>query len=129
MAHQLGPQYSGLIPLVKAKVTDEYRVILAHRCSVQARHYVHLVLRGRSSLLSLVITKKNPGESFPAFNLAPALRAASVPIYRAGADRFQLAAFETQTYLVFVISDLPEESNLQLAAVLAPDVQRFLSQM
>ena len=129
MAHELGPQYGGLIPLVKARVPDEFRVILAHRCSVQGRNYAHLVLRGPSSLLSLIITKKNFGESLPAAQLAPVLQAAGVPVYRAGASQFQVAAFESQAYLAFVISDLPGERNLQLASALAPTVQAFLNQM
>ena len=129
MARDLGPQYAGLVPLVKARVPDEFRVILAHRCSVQGRNYVHLVLRGPSSLLSLIITQKNPGESFPAAQLAPILLAAGVPVYRAGASQFQVAAFETPAYLAFVISDLPEKRNLQLAAALAPPVQEFLRQL
>jgi anti-sigma factor RsiW len=129
MARELGPQYAGLVPLVKARVPDEYRVILAHRCHVQGRNYVHLVLRGPSSLLSLIVTKKNPGESFPAAQLAPVLQASGVPVYRAGASQFQVAAFESQAYLAFVISDLPEERNLQLAAALAPPVEEFLSRL
>ncbi len=128
LAGDLGPQYAGLVPLVKASVLDEFRVILAHRCTVQRRNYVHLVLR-TSSLLSLIITKKNPGESFPASQLVPVLEAAGVPVYRAGASQFRVAAFESQAYLAFVISDLPEESNLQLAAALAPSVAQFLNQM
>jgi Putative zinc-finger len=129
MARDLGPQYAGLVPLVKARVPDEFRVIMAHRCSVQGRNYVHLVLQGPSSLLSLIITKKNPGESFPAAQLAPVLQASGVPVYRAKASQFQVAAFETPAYLAFVISDLPEERNLQLATALAPSVQGFLNQM
>jgi hypothetical protein len=129
MAGDLGGQYAGLVPLVKARVPDEYRVILAHRCTVQGRNYVHLVLRGPSSLLSLIITKKNPGESFPASQLEPVLQATGVPVYRAGASQFQLAAFESRAYLAFVISDLHEKSNLQMAAALAPSVDQFLDQL
>jgi hypothetical protein len=129
MARELGPQYAGLIPLVQARVPDEYRVIMAHHCTVKARSYTHLVLRSPSALLSLIITKKHAGESFSAVKLEPVLQAAGVPVYRARASRFQVAAFETQAYLAFVISDLPAESNLQLAAALAPSVQGFLSQL
>ena len=129
MAHELGPQYAGLLSLVKAKVPDEYRVIMAHHCTVKARSYTHLVLRSPSALLSLIITKKHAGESFSAVKLEPVLQAAGVPVYRARASRFQVAAFETQAYLAFIISDLPAESNLQLAAALAPSVQGFLSQL
>jgi hypothetical protein len=40
-----------------------------------------------------------------------------------------VAAFEAPAYLAFVISDLPEKRNLQLAAALAPPIQQFLSQL
>ena len=129
MARQLGPQYAGLVPLVNAKLPNEFRVVLAHRCTVQKRNYVHLVLRGTSSLLSLIITKKDPGEAFPTSQLVPVLQAAGVPVYGAAANQFQVAAFESQVYLAFVISDLPDERNLQLAAALAPPVEQFLSQI
>lgn len=129
MARDLGPQYAGLVPLVKARVPDEFRVFLAHRCSVQGRNYVHLILRSPSSLLSLIVTRKNPGESFPAAQMPPVIQAAGVTVYRAGATQFQVTAFETPVYLAFFISDLPEKRNLQLAAALAPPVQEFLSQL
>jgi hypothetical protein len=129
LAIKMGPQYAGLVPLVKERVPDEYRIVLAHQCSYQGRHYVHMVLKGPSSLLSLVITRKNSGESFPNFKLAPALEAAGVPVYRGGIEQFQVAAFETQAFLAFLISDLPAENNLQLAANLAPDVHGFLSKL
>ena len=45
-------------------------------------------LRSPSSLLSLIITKKNPGESIPAAQLTPVLEAAGVPVYRAAASQF-----------------------------------------
>jgi len=129
LAGKMGPRYAGLVPLVKKRITDEYRIALAHQCTYQGRHYIHMVLKGPSSLLSLVITQKNSGESFPNFKLAPALEAAGVPVYRGGVEQFQVAAFETQAFLAFLISDLPAENNLQLAAALAPDVHEFLSKL
>jgi len=129
LAGKMGPRYAGLVPLVKKRVPDEYRIVLAHQCSYQGRHYVHMVLKGPSALLSLVITRKNSGESFPNFKLAPALQAAGVLVYRGGVEQFQVAAFETQAFLAFLISDLPSENNLQLAAALAPDVHGFLNKL
>jgi anti-sigma factor (TIGR02949 family) len=129
MAERMGPQYAGLVPLVKEKVSDGFRIILAHHCSYQGRNYVHMVLKGPSSLVSLVITRKNSGESLPNFQLAPVLQAAGVPLYGTGVERFQVAAFETPAYLVFLISDMPAEENLQLAAALAPGVHGLLSKL
>jgi hypothetical protein len=86
-------------------------------------------MKERASLVSLVITKKEAGESFSNFRLQRALDAAGVPVYREAAEQFQVAGFETADYLAFLISDLPAESNLQLAAALAPGVHTFLSQL
>jgi hypothetical protein len=129
MAQEMGPQYAALVPLVKDRLPDQYRIVLAHRCGYQGRKYVHMVLKGRASLLSLVITKKNAGESFPDFKLTRALEAAGVPVYREEVDQFQVAGFLTQDYLAYLISDLPAENNLQLAAALAPGVHDFLSKL
>jgi anti-sigma factor (TIGR02949 family) len=129
MAESMGPQYAGLVPLVKEKVSDGYRIILAHRCSFQGRNYIHMVLKGTSALVSLVITKKNSGESLANVQLAPVLQAVGVPLYRGGAEPFQVAGFETPAYLAFLISDLAEENNIQLAATLAPGVHAFLNNL
>jgi hypothetical protein len=51
-----------------------------------------------------------------------------MPVYHAGAGQFHIAAFETQADLAFIISDLPEDRNMQLAAALAPPVEQFLGQ-
>ena len=129
MGESLGPQYAGLVPFVKQKLPDAYQIILAHQCSYQGRHYIHVVLKGPSSLGSLVITQKNSGESMQNFQLAPVLHAAGVPLYRGGAEQFQVAAFETPAYLAFFVSNLPAENNLQLASALAPGVHGFLSSL
>ncbi len=51
----------------------------------------------------------------------------SVPVYEAGVKRFQVAGFESQGYLAFIVSDLDRKNNLQIAENLAPLVAGFLN--
>jgi hypothetical protein len=80
----------------------------------------------RPSLSGVTIWDES-GESLANVQLAPVLQAVGVPLYRGGAEPFQVAGFETPAYLAFLISDLPEEKNIQLAATLAPGVHAFLN--
>ena len=61
MTRDLGAQYAALLPLIRQKMPAGARVIMAHRCTAAGRPYVHVVLRDGAALLSLVITRKNPG--------------------------------------------------------------------
>ncbi|HYL78072.1 MAG TPA: zf-HC2 domain-containing protein [Bryobacteraceae bacterium] len=128
-ARLLGPDFRGLIPVVEQHVPSEYRLILAHRCQYHNRRFVHLTMTNGSRLLSLVIAKKAGGESFQAQDLLPALSDSGLSIYRAGVQRFQMAAFESRDHLVYVISDLPQEKNTELMRAMAPALSSYLSEL
>jgi hypothetical protein len=125
MAQKLGPAYQDLVPLVKARVPEEYRIILAHQCGYQGRRFVHLTLTNGSSLLSLVITRKQAGESMQALTVSD--HASSVAVYQAAAQNYDVAGFETDQFLAYVVSDLGAQQNLQIAYALAPSVHQFLA--
>ena len=125
-AQQLGPQFVQLVSIVKERMPGEYRVVMAHRCSYAGRHYVHFVLKSDSNLLSLVITEKQPGESFSRMEASSGSEV-SVPVYEVAAKRFEVAGFESQGYLAFIVSDLDGKNNLQIAENLAPLVAGFLN--
>jgi hypothetical protein len=127
LAESMGPTYRGLVPVVRAAVPEEYRMIMAHQCSYGERRFVHLTLSNGTNLLSLVIARKRPGESLQA--LPPAVRTGAVPLYQAAAERYEVAGFETDDYLAFVVSDLGGKTNLLLASNLAPAVAGFLSKV
>ncbi len=127
MAESMGPTLQGLVPLVKASVPDRYRIIMAHQCSYSGRHFVHVTLSDGSNLTSLVIARKELGESLE--GLSPSIRAAGVPVYQAVAGRYEVAGFETPQYLAFVVSDLNAENNLHMAGNLAPTVHNFLARL
>jgi len=125
---ELGPDYIGLLPVVEQKVPPDYQVKIAHRCSVDGREYVHLILQKEEKILSLVITKKN-GASFPRSGLAPALHTAGILLYEAQLQGYEVAGFETRDYLAFVVSDLNRGDNLQIVSNLTPSVHGFLAKL
>ena len=124
LVDSIGPAYKQLVPLVKANVPGEYRIIMAHQCSYGSRRFIHVTLSNGTNLLSLVIARKEPGESLGA--LATGTRASGVLVYQAAAGRYEVAAFETEQYLAFVVSDLNAANNLQMASNLAPAVHDYL---
>ena len=124
MEGELGPNYSGLLPVVRAAVPQGYRVIMAHQCTYAERRFVHLTLEKDGSLLSLVIARKEPGESLD--GLSPATQASGVSIYQSAAGRYEVAGFEAGNFFAYVVSELRSNANLQVAANMAAGVRGLL---
>jgi anti-sigma factor (TIGR02949 family) len=114
MASDLGPEFAGLTPLVQGKLPVDIRILQAHRCTAGGREYVHFIMARGDKVLSLILTRKQPGESLAG------------GIYQAGVDRFEVVGFESRDYLAYVVSDLDAQQNLRLAANLAPAVREYL---
>jgi anti-sigma factor (TIGR02949 family) len=125
MESRLGDEYQGLLPLVGPAVPEGYKVVLAHQCTYAGRRFVHLTARKGTDVISLVITRKNDGETFRA--LSPGANASGVPVYQASTESYQVAGFESEHYLAFVVSTLKGKANLQIAEALAPTVRQLLS--
>jgi len=125
----LGPEYAGLIPIIRGKVQGDYRLMIGHECRYHDRKFVHLSMQGEGRLLSVVIARKGEGESFKTEQLVPALASAGIPVYQAGVQRFELAAFESRDHLVYVISDMPKDRNTELMIALAPQVKALLQKL
>jgi len=128
MSERLGPEYAGLVELVKSTMPQDYSVVVGHRCHYHGREFVHLIVRDQSDVVSLVITRRN-GEAFPAGGAAAVLQASGVPIYERSWDKIQVAGMETRDYLVFVISDKTPEANEQIASNLGPVINDFLKKL
>ncbi len=126
LKEELGAEYEGLLPIVRSQVAGNFRLMMAHECRYRDRDFVHLTLQRESRLVSLVITRKGAGESFQTEQLVASLTQAGIPIYQSEVKQFQLAAFESRDRLVYVISDLPKQQNMQMMAALAPQVQAYL---
>ncbi|HSF24208.1 MAG TPA: zf-HC2 domain-containing protein [Blastocatellia bacterium] len=128
MAEHLGPEYAGLVALLKERMPRHYTVAVGHRCHYQGREYIHLIMRNQSNVVSLVITRKN-AEAFPTNGVAAIAQAAGGPIYQAAWANQQIAGLETRDHLVFVVSNETSDANLQIATSLAPSVRGLLERL
>jgi hypothetical protein len=114
--NQLPGRLKGLTGLVQERVPPEFALILAHECREQGRSFVHLTFGDGRHLLSVLISRKERGES-----LGNGVRVAA-------RDRFQLAAFESGEFFVYTVSDLPARANADILAAFAPSLRAFLDQ-
>ena len=90
---------------------------------------MHIILTGgRGAILSLVITQKN-GEAFNRVNIVATLQASGVPVYRANEGQLEIAAFETNRHLAYVVSNLDRDDNLKVASKLAVPVYEYLRRL
>jgi anti-sigma factor RsiW len=112
----LGPEYAALIPAMQQHVPPDFRVVMAHLCTRQGRKYVHVIARHGTSLISLLIAKKEAGEQ-----MGSGLDTAAV-------QRFNIAAFETKEYLVYLVSDMNRDENVETLKAMAPQIQATLKQ-
>ncbi len=128
MSRKLGPEYIGLVSLAKERVPSEFDVVVAHQCTFNGRRFIHLILKNQETVLSLAITRKE-GEVFPLNGLRAAMNVSDVPLYKSRIQNMEVAGFETRDYLAFVVSDLREKENSQIASSLAPAVRDFLSKL
>jgi len=125
----LGPEFIGLVPLVKEKLGPDFQIVQGHRCRENHRDYVHLILTGQNgSILSLVITEKK-GESFSRADLVAATQASGIPVYGYSQDRLEIAGFETSQFLAYVVSNLDWAGNLKVASTIAPSVSDYLRRL
>jgi hypothetical protein len=97
---------------------------MAHQCTYAGRHFIHLTFEKDGGLLSLVIARKERGESLE--GLSPATEASGIPIYQSAAGRYEVAGFEAGNYFAYVVSELRNNANLRVAANLAGGVHNFL---
>ena len=125
----LGAEFIGLVPAVQAKLGAEYKLVQGHRCVANHRQYVHLILTGnQGAILSLVITEKN-NESFTQSDAVAVMSAAGIPIYRDREGVLEIAGFESDKYLAYVVSNLDRATNLNVASLMAPIVYDHLHKL
>lgn len=107
-------------------IPANYRVVAGHECKARGRAFVHLVMRdGNDTLVSLVIARKQAGETFAN---SPLRRVAgSVGVFAEDVPRFQIAGFEADAYVVYVVSEMDVAANQQLAAAVAAPVTALLN--
>jgi hypothetical protein len=126
---KMGPEYTGLIPVVRKQIPEQFRLETAHQCRYHDRKFVHIVLKDDSKLISLVVARKQPGESFETEGLMPALAQSGLSMYRSGVQYFKIASFESRDHLIYLISDLPDDQNMNHLLAMAPAVKEVLAKI
>jgi hypothetical protein len=123
---ELDPKLRGIVPIAQRHVPKDFQLWMAHECRYHGRKFVHLTFRDRASIFSLVLARKADGESFATEGLLPSLVQSGIPLYEAGVQQYQIAAFETGDYLVYAVSDMPHKAHVNVMVALAPALQPFL---
>jgi len=124
MAARLGAEFADLIPAMERQIPSGMNVVMAHKCKYKGREYVHLIARDGRHLVSLVIANRGEGEAFESDLKAVVM--GSEPLYSASVRQFAIAGFETPRHLVYLISDLDREQNLNMMRAMTTPVRQAL---
>lgn len=125
---KLGPQYAGLLQIVEQR-TPGFQVLEGHVCSIAGspRKYVHFIARGKGTILSVILTKRE-GESLPPGRFLVTRAPGGVELYQARLEGMDVVGFESNEYLGFVVSNLGQEDMVQIAAPIAPALRNALDE-
>src|ERR1039457_5694127 len=116
-AEGLGTQFAPMLePVVDAAGAD-YSVVSAHRCNVSGRTYFHIIMQRGQTPVSVILTPRGEQEIFP--------RTLSSRLHEGIRDGFSVAGFQSGAHLGYIVSALPGNQNGELAARLAPVVDRY----
>ena len=115
--------YRDLIPAVNS--AKQWRAVTAHQCSYLDRKYVHVIMSDGDRPISLVIARKEEGESFA--GMKPIVTVGGVPLYQSETAGYRVAGFETGRHLAFLVSGLGNAENVGILSKLVPDVSVVLA--
>jgi anti-sigma factor (TIGR02949 family) len=126
LRQKLGAQYAGLLAVVQQKLPG-FEILEAHLCSVQGspRKYVHFITRGRGTILSVILTRRE-GEQLPRGKRFASGNSGNVSLYEAHLNGMNAAGFESNEYFGFIVSDLSQAATVQIASELAPPLKTAL---
>ena len=129
MVEGLGPQFAPMLqPVVDEAAAGRSApdaVESAHRCTVNGRAYVHIILRRDKTLISVILTRRTAAEAFPRAIAAHVVHASGVPIHEGILDGYAVSSLESGAWLGYVVSGLPAPENDALSVRLAPVIRRF----
>ncbi len=118
-ARRYNAAYAGLRQIVDQSEpvrTGVIEVMAAHWCVLDGRPFAHVVVRRAGHTVSLLLTPVDRAEATQA-------EAAMCP----PAGGFNVACFDVRGHAAFVVSDLNDLDNLDLARALAPALQAYLA--
>ena len=98
---------------LQASLPPGAQLLDAHSCVFAGRRFAHLVVKYHDEVASIVIARNDPNAKAPAAR--PGDLGAAFTI-----DSYQVAAFQTASHAVFVISSLNEADNMTIARSVSP---------
>jgi hypothetical protein len=119
----LGPYSPMLQPVLDQLAGDS--LVSAHRCTVNGRDYVHMILRRNNMLISVIMTRREKADAFPRAIGMRTFEASGIPVHGGDMSGYAVAGFEAGNYLGYVVSGLPGQQNDQLAGRVAPVIRRY----
>ncbi len=126
LVQKLGSRYAGLLPVVEAKLPG-FEILEAHICYAGSpRMYIHFIARGRGTILSVILTRRE-GESLSTRRFLAAGASGDVALYDARLEGMSVVGFETRDYYGFVVSDLGQDEMVQIASPLAQPMRDALN--
>ena len=106
-----------LTPL-KAKYSDNIEMLSVHDCIYQGKEFTHVVLRNGSNIVSVFFDKSDVLSAPKGTRVSPIMSEVE--------DGLQVASFAQNTQAIFVVSDLPETENLNVARTLSYSLSQNL---
>jgi hypothetical protein len=122
---ELGAEFAPMVQPILDAAGAEYAAVSAHRCTVEGRAYIHIILRRGQTPVSVILTRRGDQEVFPKILAGRIIHAGGIPLHEGSRDGYSVAAFDSGAYLGFVVSALPGEQNSELAVRVAPVIDRY----
>jgi len=119
----MGPYSPMLQPILDQFPGDS--LVSAHRCTVNGRSYVHVIMRRNNMMISVIMTRREKADAYPRAIGMRVLQASGIPVHTGDMAGYSVAGFEAGNYLAYVVSGLPGQQNDQLAERLAPVIRRY----
>jgi len=119
----LGPYSPMLQPILDQFPGDS--LVSAHRCTVNGRSYVHMILRRNNMLISVIMTRREKADAYPRAIGMRVVQASGIPVHAGDMAGYSVAGFEAGNYLGYVVSGLPGQQNDLLAERVAPVIRRY----
>ena len=121
----LGPEYAGLVAVVREHSPGDLAVADAHRCSSNGRRFVHLVMREDDGLVSLLVTER--GETaLPREDALGAVEDSGLHLKASREGSLGVSGFVTSEHLVYVVSGASNAPAPKIASAVGPAVRQFL---
>jgi hypothetical protein len=119
----MGPYSPMLQPVLDQFAGDS--LVSAHRCTVNGRNYVHVILQRDKVPISVILTKREKADAYPRAIGMRTIEASGITIHGGNISGYSVAGFEAGNYLGYVVSSLPGQQNDQLAGRVAPVIRRY----